>query len=40
MLKEREKYVSRDLKVRIPDVLWAWTGWRPLVANPNATPGG
>ncbi|KAL3809231.1 hypothetical protein ACHAXA_005279 [Cyclostephanos tholiformis] len=40
MLKECEKYLSRDLKVRRSDVLSAWRGWRPLASDPNAPPGG
>lgn len=40
MLKEVEKYLSPDLKVRRSDVLSAWRGWRPLAADPNAPPGG
>lgn len=35
MLKECEKYLSNDLKVRRSDVLSAWRGWRPLAADPN-----
>lgn len=37
MLKECEKYLSNDLKVRRSDVLSAWRGWRPLAKDPNAT---
>ena len=40
MLKEVEKYLSHDLKVRRSDVLSAWRGWRPLAADPHAPPGG
>ena len=40
MLKECEKYLSGDLKVRRSDVLSAWRGWRPLAADPHAPPGG
>jgi len=40
MLKECEKYLSHNLKVRRSDVLSAWRGWRPLAADPNAPPGG
>jgi len=40
LLKECEKYLSKDLKVRRSDVLSAWRGWRPLAADPNAPPGG
>lgn len=40
MLKECEKYLSKDLKVRRSDVLSSWRGWRPLAADPNAPPGG
>lgn len=40
MLKECEKYLSKDLKVRRSDVLSAWRGWRPLAADPHAPPGG
>ena len=39
MLKECEKYLSKDLKVRRSDVLSAWRGWRPLAADPHAPPG-
>lgn len=39
MLKECEKYLSTDLKVRRSDVLSAWRGWRPLAADPHAAPG-
>lgn len=39
MLKECEKYLSNDLKVRRSDVLSAWRGWRPLAADPHAPPG-
>lgn len=39
MLKECEKYLSKDLKVRRSDVLSAWRGWRPLAADPYAPPG-
>ena len=34
ILKECEKYLSDDLKVRRSDVLSAWRGWRPLAADP------
>lgn len=40
MLKEVEKYISKDVKVRRSDVLSAWRGWRPLAADPHAPPGG
>ncbi|KAL7518905.1 hypothetical protein ACHAWX_003712 [Stephanocyclus meneghinianus] len=40
ILKECEKYLSHDLKVRRSDVLSAWRGWRPLAADPHAPPGG
>ena len=40
MLKECEKYLSKDLKVRRSDVLSAWRGWRPLASDPHAPPGG
>jgi len=40
MMKEVEKYLSNDLKVRRSDVLSAWRGWRPLAADPHAPPGG
>jgi len=40
MLKECEKYLSKDVKVRRSDVLSAWRGWRPLAADPHAPPGG
>ena len=40
MMKEVEKYLSHDLKVRRSDVLSAWRGWRPLAADPHAPPGG
>ena len=39
MLKECEKYLSEDIKVRRSDVLSAWRGWRPLAADPNAKAG-
>mmetsp|Transcript_12491 Transcript_12491/g.18675 ORF Transcript_12491/g.18675 Transcript_12491/m.18675 type:complete len:907 (-) Transcript_12491:83-2803(-) len=39
MMKEVEKYLSNDLKVRRSDVLSAWRGWRPLAADPHAPPG-
>jgi len=39
MLKECEKYLSGDLKVRRSDVLSAWRGWRPLASDPHAPPG-
>lgn len=39
MLKECEKYLSNDLKVRRSDVLSAWRGWRPLAVDPHAPPG-
>lgn len=39
ILKEVEKYLSDDLKVRRGDVLSAWQGWRPLASDPNAPPG-
>ena len=37
MLKECEKYLSNDLKVRRSDVLSAWRGWRPLAVDPHAS---
>lgn len=40
MMREVEKYLSNDLKVRRSDVLSAWRGWRPLAADPHAPPGG
>lgn len=40
MMKEVEKYLSNDLKVRRSDVLSAWRGWRPLALDPHAPPGG
>jgi len=39
ILKECEKYLSKDLKVRRSDVLSSWRGWRPLAVDPNAKPG-
>lgn len=40
MLKECEKYLSTDLKVRRSDVLSAWRGWRPLASDPHVPRGG
>lgn len=40
MLKECEKYLTKDIKVRRSDVLSSWRGWRPLAADPHAPPGG
>mmetsp|Transcript_31249 Transcript_31249/g.57950 ORF Transcript_31249/g.57950 Transcript_31249/m.57950 type:complete len:907 (+) Transcript_31249:25-2745(+) len=40
MLKECEKYLSKDVKVRRSDVLSSWRGWRPLASNPHLPPGG
>merc|ERR1712238_117443 len=39
LLKECEKYISPDLKIRRSDVLSSWQGWRPLASDPNAPPG-
>jgi len=39
ILKECEKYLSKDLRVRRSDVLSSWRGWRPLAVDPNAKPG-
>jgi glycerol-3-phosphate dehydrogenase len=39
LLKEVEKYLSPELKVRRADVLSAWQGFRPLASDPNAPPG-
>ena len=38
ILKEVEKYLSPELKVRRSDVLSAWQGFRPLAVDPNAEP--
>jgi glycerol-3-phosphate dehydrogenase len=37
ILNEVSKYLSIDLKVRRSDVLSAWTGIRPLVADPDSS---
>ena len=39
ILKEVEKYLSPELKVRRADVLSAWQGFRPLASDPNLPPG-
>ena len=39
ILREVEKYLSPDLRVRRSDVLSAWQGWRPLASDPHAEPG-
>ena len=36
ILKEVEKYLSGELRVRRSDVLSAWQGWRPLAKDPHA----
>ena len=38
MLREVDKYLSSDLRVRRSDVLSAWQGWRPLASDPHAEP--
>jgi glycerol-3-phosphate dehydrogenase len=37
LLKESQKFLRKDLKVRRSDVLSAWRGWRPLAVDPHAT---
>jgi len=39
LLKEVEKYLSPELKVRRADVLSAWQGFRPLARDPHLPPG-
>jgi len=39
ILREVEKYLSPDLRVRRADVLSAWQGFRPLASDPHAPPG-
>ena len=39
ILNECSKYLRPDLQVRRSDVLSAWRGWRPLAADPHASPG-
>jgi glycerol-3-phosphate dehydrogenase len=39
LLKEVQRYLSDDVKVRRQDVLSAWQGFRPLASDPNAVPG-
>lgn len=39
ILREVEKYLSSDLRVRRADVLSAWQGFRPLASDPHAEPG-
>jgi len=39
ILREVEKYLSKDLRVRRADVLSAWQGFRPLASDPHAEPG-
>ena len=38
ILREVEKYLSSDLRVRRADVLSAWQGFRPLASDPHAPP--
>lgn len=38
ILREVEKYLSPDLRVRRADVLSAWQGFRPLASDPHAPP--
>jgi len=39
ILREVEKYLSSDLKVRRADVQSAWQGYRPLAKDPHLPPG-
>ena len=39
LLKEVQKYIAGDVKVRRSDVLSAWQGYRPLASDPHAELG-